>query len=90
MALDRQRIPTLVERALTSADPMAALEAVTELRRELDLLEREQVARALEARHTFTSIAKALAISRQGAHRRYRDLSPAPPSPPSPQRKDRQ
>jgi hypothetical protein len=81
MALVPQRIPTLVARALTSADPMAALEAVTALRRELDLLERAQVARALEAGHTFTSIAKPLAISRQGAHRRYRDLSPTPPPP---------
>ena len=59
---------------------MAALQALTELRHHLDLVERDQVARALEAGHTFTAIAVPLAISRQAAHRRYRDLA-APPAP---------
>ena len=59
---------------------MAALQALTELRHQLDLVERHHVARALEAGHTFTAIAVPLAISRQAAHRRYRDLA-APPAP---------
>jgi hypothetical protein len=82
-AFDHQRIPRLLQHATTAGDPMAALRALTELRHQLDLVERDQVARALEAGHTFTAIAKPLAISRQAAHRRYRDLAaPAPPRQP--------
>jgi hypothetical protein len=83
MAHDDQRIPDLVQRATTPGDPMAALQALTELRHQLDLVERDHVAHALEAGHTFTAIAVPLAISRQAAHRRYRDLA-APPAPREP------
>jgi hypothetical protein len=79
MAPDFQHLPGLVERATADTNPMAALEALTELRHQLDLVERAQVARALGTGHTFTSIAAPLAISRQAAHRRYRDLAPPPP-----------
>jgi hypothetical protein len=81
MAFDAPRLPVLVERVLTESEPVSALRALTELRRELDLLERSQVARALHEGHTFTSIADPLGISRQAAHRRYRDLAAAPPPP---------
>src|SRR5829696_9239254 len=74
VAFNARRIRTLLERVLREERPMPALEALTELRHDLDLLERAQVARALQEGETFTSIAKPLAISRQAAHRRYRDL----------------
>jgi hypothetical protein len=83
MAVDTQRITRLFERALSSQDPTESLRALTELRSQLDQLERAHVARALEAGYTFTAVAAPLAISRQAAHRRYRDLAaPAPPAPP--------
>jgi transposase-like protein len=75
MAPNPQQIVSLLETALTTHDPVAALVAVTTLRAQLDALERVQVARALEAGASFTSIAKPLGISRQAAHRRYRDLA---------------
>src|SRR3954464_10875492 len=82
MAFDHLRIPSLVDTATADDDPMAALRALTDLRAQLDLVERAQVARALAAGNTFTSTAAPLAIPRQAAHRRYRDLmaSPAPPT----------
>src|SRR5690349_8334159 len=82
-AFDHQRIPLLLERATATGDPMAALQALTELRHQLDLVERDQVTRALDAGHSFTAIAVPLAISRQAAHRRYRDLA-APTAPRQP------
>src|SRR5215475_5995841 len=77
MAVDTQRITRLLERVLASQDPTESLTALTELRSQLDQLERAQVARALEVGYTFTAVAAPLAISRQAAHRRYRDLAPA-------------
>ena len=64
-----------MQTATLGDDPMAALQALTELRHQLDLVERSQVARALDTGHTFTAIAVPLAISRQAAHRRHRDLA---------------
>jgi hypothetical protein len=84
MALDVQRILIILERALVEDAPMASLQALTELRWDLDLAERAHVARALQDGQTFTSIAEPLAISRQTAHRRYRDLTSAPPPPQGP------
>ena len=77
-ALDPRRAVGLLERAITTTDPTAALRALTALREELDALERRQVARALREGKTFTAIAQPLGISRQAAHRRYRDLNAAP------------
>ena len=51
---------------------------MTALRDELDALERQQVGRALREGKTFTAIAQPLGISRQAAHRRYRDLHSQP------------
>jgi hypothetical protein len=81
MAPNAQRILALLERALTASEPAAALRALTSLRAELDTLERAQVARALQAGDTFTQVARPLGISRQAAHRRYRDLATAPEVP---------
>jgi hypothetical protein len=84
MTSNPQRILSLLERALTAPEPADSLRALTALRGELDLLERVQVARALQAGETFAAIAEPLGISRQAAHRRYRDLAGA--SPPAPRR----
>jgi hypothetical protein len=76
--MNAPRIVNLLERALTVSDPTRSLATLTELRRELDALERVQVARALQAGASFAAVAAPLGISRQAAHRRYRDLT-APP-----------
>ena len=78
MTPDPRQIVALLERALTAPTPTASLRAITALREQLDSLERAQVARALGEGQTFTSIARPLGISRQAAHRRYRDLAEAP------------
>src|SRR4051794_20482038 len=45
-----------------------------ELRAEIDAFERQQVARALTAGGSVAAVARALGVTRQSAHRRYRDL----------------
>jgi len=72
-----QKTLSLLEKTLT-ADPTASLRSLTALRAELDVLERHLVGRALQEGQTYTQIARPLGISRQAAHRRYRDLT-APP-----------
>src|SRR4051794_22749812 len=71
----------LVEEAARAPDPCAALRALTTLRREVDELERRQVARALAAGRSFADVAHALGVSRQAAHRRYRHLAGTVPAP---------
>src|SRR5436305_12032269 len=68
------RLRDLTEHAVRAQDPAAALRSMTVLREELEAFERLQVARALDAGQSFGAIARALGISRQAAHRRYRDL----------------
>jgi hypothetical protein len=68
------RVRELAEHALRAGEPAVALRALSALREELVGFERLQVARALDGGETFAGIAKALGISRQAAHRRYRDL----------------
>ncbi len=75
VASSAERLRELVEHALRAGQPAAALRAMTALREELDAFERLQVARALDAGQSFTDVARALGISRQAAHRRYRDLA---------------
>jgi uncharacterized protein YerC len=75
-----QRTLSLLERAITAPEATVALRALTALREELDALERQQVGRALREGKTFTAIAQPLGISRQAAHRRYRDLTSGQPS----------
>ena len=82
MAPNAQRIIALLERTLTDPDPTKALTILTDLRRELDELERAHVARALQAGTSFADVARPLGISRQAAHRRYRDLATPPRSGP--------
>jgi ATP-dependent Clp protease ATP-binding subunit ClpA len=70
-----QTICRLAEEAAEAPDPESALETLTALRRELDEFERQQVARALTAGRSFGAIAKAMGVTRQAVHRRFRDLS---------------
>ena len=82
MAPNAQRIIALLERTLTDPEPIKALAILSDLRSELDELERTHVARALQAGESFANVARPLGISRQAAHRRYRDLAtPAPQRP---------
>jgi hypothetical protein len=74
VASSSDRLRELVEHAVRAGQPGAALRAMTALREELDAFERLQVARALDTGQSFTDVARALGISRQAAHRRYRDL----------------
>jgi hypothetical protein len=69
-----ERVRALTDHALAATEPAVALRALSALRDELVAFERLQVARALDGGETFAGIAKALGISRQAAHRRYRDL----------------
>jgi transposase-like protein len=69
------RLRDLVEHAVRASQPAAALRAMNALREELDAFERLQVARALDAGQSFSAVARSLGISRQAAHRRYRDLA---------------
>lgn len=77
MAKPSQRICRLADEAAATSDPEAALEKLRELREELAAYERSRVTEALRAGSSFGAIAKALGISRQAAHRRYRTLGSA-------------
>jgi hypothetical protein len=68
------RIRTELRDATSSPDTIVALTALTNLRADLDTLERDRVRYALEDGVSFAAIARALGISRQAAHRRYRAL----------------
>jgi hypothetical protein len=67
----------LLEHAVRADEPEVALHALSALRRELDAFERVQAWRALDGGSSYGSVARALGISRQAAHRRYRDLAAA-------------
>jgi ATP-dependent Clp protease ATP-binding subunit ClpA len=72
-----KRICRLADEAARTDDPESALRILTELRRELDDFMRVHVQRGLAAGRSFGDVARALGISRQAAHRRYRALAPA-------------
>ena len=75
MPTSADRLRELTEHAVRAGQPAAALRAMMALREELEAFERLQVARALDAGGSFGDVARALGISRQAAHRRYRDLA---------------
>ncbi len=79
-----QRICALADDAAKAEDGMSALRTLTELRSEAEELAKAHVERALASGHSFADIARALGISRQAAHRRYRDLASERPSEPRP------
>jgi hypothetical protein len=80
-AMEERFVPPLTHRirsglrdAVSSPDTITALTALTNLRTDLETFERDRVRYALEDGVSFAAIARALGISRQAAHRRYRDL----------------
>jgi ATP-dependent Clp protease ATP-binding subunit ClpA len=77
MADSGQRIAHLAAEVAEAGSPLDALRKASELRRELDGFEREQVAFALAEGATFAGIARDLGVSRQAVHRRFRDLAGA-------------
>jgi AraC-like DNA-binding protein len=64
----------LAVEAADTASPGDALRKLSELRREMETFERLQVAQALAEGTNFATIARDLGVSRQAAHRRFRDL----------------
>lgn len=81
MPAPQERICQLADEAAAANDPEAALAALHDLRKELVSFERSRVAQALRSGSSFAAVAKALGISRQAAHRRFRDLAPAAAEP---------
>jgi ATP-dependent Clp protease ATP-binding subunit ClpA len=68
-------IEQLAHDAVHIPDPETALRALSALRLELDQIEPELVARALQAGATWSDVARALGVSKQAAHRKHRDLA---------------
>lgn len=83
MADGPDRLRELVEHASRASNPEASLRALAALRVEIEAVERAAAARALANGSSFGAIARAVGISRQAAHRRYRLLAgaEAPPEP---------
>src|SRR5262245_27371290 len=73
--LIRRQIAQLAAQVAEAATPLEALRLSQDLRREIEVFERQQVARALAEGTTFTVIARQLGLTRQAAHRRYRSLA---------------
>ena len=67
-------IEQLAHETVQITDPETALRALTALRRELDATEPEIVQRALHAGASWSQIARALGVTKQAAHRKYRHL----------------
>jgi ATP-dependent Clp protease ATP-binding subunit ClpA len=74
MTASPQTIEQLARDTVQIADPETALRALTALRQELDATEPELVHRALAAGASWSQIARALGVTKQAAHRKYRHL----------------
>jgi len=64
----------LAREVVQITDPDTALRALTALRQELDATEPELVLRALQGGASWSQVARALGITKQAAHRKYRFL----------------
>ncbi len=71
------RLTELLQHAVKAGDPETSLHALAALRKELDAFERVQAWRALDGGSSYGAVARAIGISRQAAHRRYRELAAA-------------
>lgn len=67
------QVEALVLRVVAGTDPAGRLEALCELRRELDAIESELAADAVRAGMSWREIGAAIGVSKQAAHRRHRD-----------------
>jgi transposase-like protein len=67
-------IEQLARDVVQITDPDTALRALTALRQELDATEPELVLRALQDGASWSQVARALGITKQAAHRKYRYL----------------
>lgn len=67
------QVEALVVRVVSGSDPAGQLEALCELRRELDAIESELAAEAIRAGMSWREIGAAIGVSKQAAHRRHRD-----------------
>jgi ATP-dependent Clp protease ATP-binding subunit ClpA len=74
MTASPDTIEQLARDATRQVDPDEALRGLTALRRELDGLEPELVARALRTGSSWSRIAAALGVSKQAAHRKHREV----------------
>ncbi|MBV9606966.1 MAG: hypothetical protein JO027_17770 [Solirubrobacterales bacterium] len=74
MSTGEATIEQLARDVAEIADPDTALRALTALRQELDATEPELVLRALQDGASWSQIARALGITKQAAHRKYRYL----------------
>jgi ATP-dependent Clp protease ATP-binding subunit ClpA len=74
VSVSGQRICALAEEAAAADEPEAALRTLTRIREELAEFERQQVARALTTGRSYGDVARAMGITRQAAHRRFKDL----------------
>ncbi len=72
MGVSSGMIERLARDTARIADPEVALRALTALRQELNATEAELVQRALQAGASWSRIARALGITKQAAHRKYR------------------
>jgi hypothetical protein len=72
MSISSRTIEQLARDTVQIADPEVALRALTALRQELDATEPELVQRALQAGASWSRIARAIGITKQAAHRKYR------------------
>ena len=74
MSMQRSsQVEALVMRVVSGSDPAAQLEALCELRRELDSIESELAADAIRAGMSWREIGAAIGVSKQAAHRRHRE-----------------
>ncbi|HKO27898.1 MAG TPA: Clp protease N-terminal domain-containing protein [Solirubrobacteraceae bacterium] len=67
-------IEQLAREVVQITDPDTAIRALTALRQELDATEPELVLRALQDGASWSQVARALGITKQAAHRKYRFL----------------
>jgi ATP-dependent Clp protease ATP-binding subunit ClpA len=74
MSASSATLEQLARDTVQIADPETALRALTALRQELDATEPEIVRRALQAGASWSQIARALGVTKQAAHRKYRHL----------------